>query len=33
MKNVYDHRATHIEMKKAVKSEENWLLDHEKRNI
>jgi len=33
MKNVYDHRATNIEMKKVTKNEENWLLDYEKKNI
>jgi len=30
LKNVYDNRAQHIEMKKKVGDESNWLLNYEK---
>lgn len=32
MKNVYDHRAQHVEMKKKFDDEANWLLQHERQN-
>jgi hypothetical protein len=33
LKDVYHNRAQHIEMKKKTKDEQQWLLNHEKRQI
>ncbi len=33
LKNVYDNRCQHIEMKKLVKDENDWLLQNEKETI
>jgi hypothetical protein len=33
LKDVYDNRATHIEMKKKFKEQEGWTVENEKRMI
>lgn len=33
LKDVYDNRAQHIEMKKKFKDQENWLVENEKKLI
>lgn len=33
MRDVYNHRAQHIESKKIIKDEHNWQLSHEKKLI
>lgn len=30
MKNVYDQRLQNVELKKKLKEEDQWLLNHEK---